>query len=44
MFNDAILKLRNANLKMMGKKGWDYLKANYSTKIGERIILKHFET
>lgn len=44
MFNDAILKLRNANLKLMGKKGWDYLKANYSTKIGERIILKHFET
>lgn len=42
-FSTAVGELIRANRTDMGKKGWDYLKNNYTIEDGYRIAIKHFE-
>ena len=30
-------------IKVMGEKGYEYLKSNYTVERGYRMIMKHFE-
>lgn len=41
-FSEAVEFLIQANRSEMGKKGWKYLKENYSLENGYRIIVDHF--
>lgn len=41
-FSECIKKVFDSNLDKMGQHGGVYLKENYNTKVGYRIVMKHF--
>jgi len=41
---EAILKMRKDELKLVGEKGWEYLKAYYTVAQSYKIIIKHVDS